>query len=140
MTILKRVTLSLAIAPLVVSIAFATDANDPINEIDIIIKKPKVVQAYVERPAITQETRVIKQQSIRPLTQVNPTDPSVNKVTYNGHNQKISECESRMRQEYRTGLHGGMMIGVACAAKRDDIDFTLTPLVPDVPVYESSKE
>lgn len=99
MTIFKKFILSLAIAPLAISMAFAQGGNDPIGGIDIIIKKPKELQANIKQPATTQERRVIKQQAIGSLTQVNPTKPSINEegLPYQGLPDHDECTQSRIR-------------------------------------------
>lgn len=92
MTILKNVLLSLAIAPLTISMAFAAGGNDPIKGIDIIVRKPAVLQANIEQPTTVQETRQMKRQVISPLMQLNPIRPITAPDQLPQHDETDSRC------------------------------------------------
>ena len=92
MTILKNFILSFAIAPLTISMAFAIGGNDPIPGIDIIVKRPAVSQANIERPTTVQETRQMKRQVISPLMQLNPIRPATAPDQFPQHDETDSRC------------------------------------------------
>lgn len=88
MTILKNLMLSLAIAPLIVSMAFAANGGGGAGKATF---KEFTMKEQVVTPILSKESRVIKQQTIKPLAQVNPTRPMMEeKETY--HDEKKSEC------------------------------------------------
>ena len=112
MTILKNLILSVAIAPLAIPVAFAIGGNDPIEGIDIIVKRPAVSQANIERPTTVQERSRIMRQTIKPLAQVNPTKAPV-KEKHLYHNEKKSECYRRYGNPPTITI-GGKTLAVAC--------------------------
>ncbi len=75
MTILNNVLLSLAIAPLALSIAFAQGGDDPVEGIDIIITEAGFANTNVKQPIVAQERKMMMRKTIKPLAQVNPTRP-----------------------------------------------------------------
>lgn len=91
MTILNNVLLSLAIAPLALSIAFAQGGDDPVEGIDIIITEAGFANTNVKQPIVAQERKMMMRKTIKPLAQVNPARAMLEeKETY--HNEKKSEC------------------------------------------------
>ncbi len=88
MTILKKILLSLAIAPLAMPMAFAINSGGGAGKATF---KEFTMKESVVTPTISKERRVIKRQTIKPLAQVNPNKPMMEeKETY--HDEKKSEC------------------------------------------------
>jgi len=67
LTILKNLFLSLALTSLAASVAFAAGGNDPIKDIDIIVKDRSNFQATVKQPTSAQEHRIIRQKVVKPM-------------------------------------------------------------------------
>ncbi len=92
MTILKNVLLSLAIAPLALSIAFAQGGNDPTPGIDVIIKREKpVANVNINQSMTARENRTIKRLDSKAMAS------SENK--YLEHNEIKSECYRRWKYD-----------------------------------------
>ena len=116
MTILKNLMLSLAIAPLTVSMAFAAGGYDPITGIDVIVTEAGFVTTNVKQPMLTQESSGVRRQTIKPLAQTNPTRPSANEEKELYHDEKKSECYRRYGNPPTVTI-GGKTLRVACEVR-----------------------
>lgn len=96
MTILKNVLLSLTIAPLVISVAFATGGNDPIKGFDISVKEPTVSPTNIERHIPIKENRVIKRRDAKSMV------GSENK--HLEHDEVESECYRQLKYRYDNNI------------------------------------
>lgn len=115
MSILKHVLLSLAIAPLAVSMSFAQSAND--------MKSQSVMQAQIIQPMALQEKRVIKQRDAKAMA------GGVNKQLQ--HDELLSECYRRYGNPPTITNIDGSTVGIACEASeiREDFDGIVLPTI-----------
>ena len=97
MTILKNVLLSLAIAPLALSIAFAQGGNDPTPGIDVIIKREKpVANVNINQSMTARENRTIKRLDSKAMAS--------NENKYLQHNEVKSECYRQWKYRYDNNI------------------------------------
>ncbi len=117
MTILKNLILSLAIAPLAVSMALA--ANGGAGKATF---KEFTMKEQVATPILSKESRVIKPQAIKPLAQTNPTRPSSNEEKELYHDENKSECYRRYGNPPTTTLPNGRVMRITCQSLRKRAD------------------
>ena len=121
MTILKGLTLGLAIAPLAISITFAAAGSEPLKGKNTI-NKPMAMQSNLQQPAIAKESRVIQQKKVKPTSTEAPTDEK-----YLLHDKRISACWQRINEARASGNTKYME---ACETKYETAKHSVLALLP----------